>query len=71
MSQSTQNRHEKIEEIARLEQQIKVLKRALKEAKETKERTRCHHERVTRVDSSGPRDNGVHDFICKQCGVSM
>ena len=64
----TQNHME--DEIARLEQRIKVLKQALKN-KEKKDRVRCQHARVTRVDSCGPRDNGEHDYICLQCGVSL
>ena len=58
------------DEIARLEQRIKVLKQALKN-KEKQDRVRCQHARVTRVDSCGPRDNGEHDYICLQCGVSL
>ena len=58
------------DEIARLEQRIRVLKQALKN-KEKKERVRCQHARITRVDSHGPRDNGEHDYVCSQCGVFL
>ena len=62
--------HSMEDEIARLEQRIRVLQQALKN-REKKDRVRCQHARVTRVDNDGPRDNGEHDYVCLQCGVML
>ena len=62
--------HNMEDEIAHLEQRIRVLKQALKN-KEENERVQCQHERVARINNYGPRDNGEHDYICLQCGVSL